>query len=186
MADGKERVVTGGLTVTGDTVLSKAIAALGYPGGGSLGFEKMWPVSADGTVDKIQSANLLIRKEFMEEVGYFDEFFDYCFEDAYLAHRIAEMGVPVRYAPSLGVDHIPMRSFRHFVRWHAARGRGLNPFKAKVGKLDSYWKLRLWSTGNTLKAHWYDWKLPLILFLLGVSLVVQKGAAFIDKRKSAQ
>lgn len=182
MADDAVRVITGGVFVHGDTVLSKAIAALGYPAGGSLGFEKMWRVSSEGTVKKISSGNLLIRRDFMDEIGYFDEAFDYCFEDAYLAFKIREKGLPIRYEKAIDVEHVPMHSFRGFVRWHAARGRGLNPFQEKVGKLDSYWRLRLWSTGNILKAHWYDWKLPLILFLLFTSFIVQKTSAIIDKR----
>ncbi|MCK5146674.1 glycosyltransferase family 2 protein [bacterium] len=183
MADTLSSVITGGTFINGTTVLSKAIAALGYPAGGALGFSKMWRVSSEGLVNKISSGNLLIHRSLMDDLGYFDESFDYCFEDAHLAFKIREKGIPIKYASEIDVEHIPMYSFKQFVRWHYARGRGINPFRAKVGKLDSFWKLRLWSTGNIVKAYWKDWKLPLIFFLLATSLLVQKFAAFIDKRK---
>ena len=49
------KVITGGTRVEAFSVLGKSIAALGFPGGGALGFEKMWRVAQDGSVQRISS-----------------------------------------------------------------------------------------------------------------------------------
>ena len=174
-------VVTGGVYVHAKTILGKSIAALGFPGGGSLGFEKMWRVASDGTVNKLCSGNMGIRRKILEKYGYFDESFSYCFEDAALAYSLAIAGVKIYYVPEMDVEHMPMEKFWSFIRWHYARGKGINSFKKKVGTLRDYIDLRLWSTMNIIKTHNKDFKLPLILMLLFLSVFSQQVASMVDK-----
>jgi len=181
LKDGKKKVVTGGVYVIARTFMGKAIASLGYPGGGSLGFEKMWRVAPDGSVEKICSGNLAIGREIIKSYGVFDESFAYCFEDAWLAYTLVKRGETIYYCPKMKVEHTATEDFGSFVRWHYARGQGMNPFQQKVGKLGSFIKLRIWSTGNIIRSHYKDLKLPMILMLLFLSIVMQKYAALIDK-----
>jgi GT2 family glycosyltransferase len=174
-------VLAGGLYVRARSVMGKAIAGLGYPGGGSLGFDKMWPVAADGTVEKICTANLALRRRVIERHGGFDETFTYCFEDAWFGYGLLQAGVAIHYAPELRVEHTPREKLGSFVRWHYSRGEGIYPFKQKVGKLDHVLKWRIWSTKNMIKAHWKDWKLPLMIFLLALSAFLQQAAYWKEK-----
>jgi glycosyltransferase involved in cell wall biosynthesis len=174
-------VFAGGLTIKASSIMGKAIAALGYPGGGSLGFDKMWPVAPDGSVEKICTANLALRRRVVEEHGGFDESFDYCFEDAWFAYSLIQSGVKIVYAPTLRVEHASRERLGSFIKWHYRRGKGIVPFKQKVGKLTHVWKWRIWSTKNMVKAHLFDLKLPLILFLFVLSFCVQQVAYRIEK-----
>lgn len=176
-----DSVITGGYFVKASTFMGKAIAALGWPCGGALGFEKMWPVAADGSVEKISTGNFVVPRRIIEKYGGFDEEFAYCFEDAWFTHQLISAGVRIIYRPEIDVEHTPRESFWSFVRWHYDRGKGLNPFQRKVGNLQKYWRLRLWSTRNIIRTYYRDPKLPLILTLLILSAIVQKIAALMDK-----
>jgi glycosyltransferase involved in cell wall biosynthesis len=182
-SDGFE-VVTGGVFIHARTVMGRSIAALGYPGGGSLGFENMWRVSEDGRVEKLCSGNMGIRRGLIERIGGFDEGFPYSFEDAWLAHLITRAGVPIHYVKPMDVEHKPMERFTSFVRWHYRRGEGMAPFRDRVGRLDRFVNLRLWSTWNLIRTHILNPTLPLILILLCVSVVVQKVASVEYRRKT--
>ncbi len=180
--DANKRVLAGGLTVKGKSTLGKAIAALGYPGGGSLGFHNMWPVAEDGTVKKVCTGNLVVRKDVFQEIGGFDESFpDPNLEDAYFSYCLNQAGIPIHYARDIYVEHKSRETFSSFIRWHWVRGKGIVPYKEKAGKLDNVLKLRLWSTGNMIRAHKTDIKLPLILFLFGLSAVIQQISYLVEK-----
>lgn len=183
LTEKNEDVITGSYFVNACTITGKAIAAQGFPCGGSLGFEKMWQVSPEGYVEKISTGNFIIKKSVVEKHGGFDEDFSYCFEDAWFTHKLVSAGIKIYYCPEIEVEHVARESFLSFVKWHYSRGEGLKPFKERVGKLTRYKKLRLWSTKNIIKAHKKDIKLPLILFLLGLSVVLQYTALLVEKVK---
>ena len=67
--------------IMGDTVtktktwFGKAVAFLGFPGGGIIGFENVWHVDSEGFTDSISSCNLAINKEIFEKTGMFDTSF---------------------------------------------------------------------------------------------------------------
>jgi len=174
-------VLTGGFIVKSSTVMGQAIAALGWPCGGALGFEKMWRVLPDNTVEKLGSGNCVIRRSIMEKMGGFDESFSYCFEDAHLAYRLGRAGIKIKYFRAMDVGHTPRESVRSFIRWHYNRGKGINLFKQKVGKLKHFFRLRVWSSMNIVKTYYKDVKLPLILSLLLLSVIVQQYAALVDR-----
>jgi len=78
----------------------------------------------------------------------------------------------------MNVYHKPTENFMAFVRWHYARGQGLPTFQDRVGKMNNFIKLRIWSSLNIIKAYYRDWKFPLILFLLVTSIFIQKYASW--------
>jgi len=177
-------VIVGGARVVSSTLLGQAIAALGFPAGGAIGFEKMWRVAPDGTVRTVSSANFAIRKWVIEKIGGFDETFSYYCEDAWFAHCLVKAGVPITYIPDIEVQHAPMESLHRFFVWHYNRGRGNYVFKRKVGKVMGFVKLRIWSSMNIIKNYYKDAKFPLILFLLGSSFFLQQLGFFVEKFRS--
>jgi len=174
-------VITGGYAVEASTFIGKSIGALGFPCGGSIGFEKMWPVAKDGTVEKISTGNFIIPKSVIQKTGGFDESFTYCYEDAWFTHQLVESGVKIKFCPDINVNHTARETLKSFIHWHYSRGKGLNLFKEKVGKLNRYYKLRIWSTKNIIKAYYTDIKFPVIMSLLVLSVILQKVACLVDK-----
>lgn len=181
-----DEVITGSYRVNARTLVGKSIAAMGFPCGGSLGFEKMWKVSSEGYVEKISTGNFVIKKSVIENYGGFDEDFDYCFEDAWFTFKLNKAGIKIRYCPDIEVEHVPREKLASFVKWHYSRGRGLKPFKERVGKLTKYKKLRLWSTKNIIREYKTSPILPLVLFLLIISIVLQYLAYFVERVKPSR
>ncbi len=180
----EEDIITGSYYVNACTIAGKAIAAQGFPCGGSLGFKKMWQVSNEGYVKKISTGNFIIKRSVIEKYGGFDEDFSYCFEDAWFTHKLTTGGIKIKYCPEIEVEHAPREKLSSFIKWHYSRGKGLKPFKQRVGNLKTYKKLRLWSTKNIIKEHAKDPKLPLILMLLVVSIGLQYSALFVENAKN--
>ncbi len=63
LAFGDSDVIVGKLVLLPSTTLGDSISALGFPAGGSLGFEKVWKVSLGGYTRSLSSCNCLIRKD---------------------------------------------------------------------------------------------------------------------------
>ncbi|MDW7680704.1 MAG: glycosyltransferase family A protein, partial [bacterium] len=129
----KESVITGSYYVKACTVMGQAIAAQGFPCGGAIGFDKMWQVSPEGYVEKISTGNFIIKRSVIEEHGGFDEDFSYCFEDAWFTHKLTTAGIKIKYCPEIEVEHAAREDFKSFIKWHYSRGRGLKPFKERMG-----------------------------------------------------
>jgi len=178
-----EEVITGSYYVRASTFLGRAIAALGFPCGGEIGFDKMWQVSPDGYVEKISTGNFILKKTVIQEYGGFDEEFSYCFEDAWFTHKLVSAGIKIKYCPDIAVEHAAREDLKSFIKWHYSRGKGLKPFKDRVGSLGKYKKLRIWSTKNIIKEYHRDPKLPLILLLLLFSIFLQYLALIAEKLK---
>ena len=62
-------VLMGGVSIPKSTFLGDSISALGFPGGGNLGFENVWKVDKDGYTKHITSCNFAARKEVFEKYG---------------------------------------------------------------------------------------------------------------------
>jgi len=179
----QNQVLTGGYIVEAKSIIGKSIAALGYPCGGSVGFDKMWHVGSDGSVEKISTGNFVIHRSVIDRYGGFDEEFSYCFEDAYFTHCLTQKGVKIIYCPAMDVRHTSRETLGEFIKWHYSRGEGLNLFKQKVGGLKKFVKLRIWSTKNIIKMHSTDFKFPVIMSLLLLSIFLQKYASWVDRVK---
>ena len=181
----KENVdaVMGKLVLKPSTFLGDSISALGFPAGGSIGFEKIWKVDGEGFTDSLSSCNCGVRKALFWKIGGFDESFPYAGgEDSLFAYHLKQAGSRIRFCPSVIAYHGARDSLRSFLRWQFRRGQSSYLFSTKVREKGNYMALRLWSTANILKASFADRKFPLILFLLGLSVLVQL-MGFLDQRK---
>ena len=179
-----EEVVMGNVKIPPSTFLGDSISALGFPGGGSVGFDKIWKVDENGYTDHITSANFAARKEIFQKFGMFDESFPFPgSEDPELSFRFTRLGVRIRYCPEVVVYHVPRTDMASFVRWQIVRGRGNYYFKQKVGPVGSFIRLRLWSSWNIVKKYITDPKFPVIFGLLILSFMLQQYGFYIENKK---
>ena len=175
-------IIMGRLVLLPSTFLGDAISALGFPAGGAIGFDKMWRVDAQGYTDSLSSCNVAFRRAVFRKTGGFDESFPYAGgEDSLLARRACEMGFRIRYCPDVVVYHGARDSLRGFWRWQFRRGISSFIFSTKVTRKKDFVSLRVWSTGNVIRYSFKDRKFPLVLVLLGLSIIAQGAGFFFGK-----
>src|SRR3989338_73316 len=183
--DEKLMAVTSGTKIPQSNFLGDCISALGFPGGGSLGFENVWKVSAEGYTNHLAVGNCALRRTVFEKVGRFDEEMKNGAEDAELSVRLERGGFPIKYVPEGFAYHEARRTWKSFVQWQLRRGRANYHFKRKVGGMmvGGFIKLRLWSAKNIVKKNLLSIRLPVILFVLFCSLILQQWGYWKERRK---
>ncbi|MGC8490405.1 MAG: glycosyltransferase family 2 protein [Syntrophobacteraceae bacterium] len=181
---GESDIIMGKLVLLPSTLMGDAISALGFPAGGSLGFEKIWRVSEQGYTTSLSSCNCAIRKDIFLQLGGFDESFPYAGgEDSFLAYSLLEAGYRIRYCPEVIAYHPARKSFVEFLRWQFKRGISSLIFANKIPRKSEYVSLRLWSTKNVIRCNCRDRKFPLVLLLLGLSFAAQTCGFLFAKYK---
>ena len=166
------------------TLLGDSISALGFPAGGAIGFDKIWKVDPKGFTNSLSTCNCAIRKNAFEKIGGFDESFPFPGgEDTLLAYDLRKINYRIKYCPDVVVYHTARDSFKDFVKWQFRRGISSFIFSTKVAKKSSFLSLRIWSTGNILKAYYYHKIFPMVLFLLGTGVLVQFLGFLFAKNK---
>lgn len=169
-----EAPLLAGNTVTRSrTFFGTAVAFLGFPGGGSLGFDRVWPVDATGHTDSVSGCNFAIRRAVFEEIGGFDPTFPVAGgEDTVLGKTALSRGHRIKYIASQLVYHPGRESLRSFVRWQITRGRGCFHIARRLDRLGRFLRLRLWSLRNSLRAAGLLYG-PLVLVLWSLLVVLQ-------------
>ncbi len=184
LALGDSDVIIGKLVLLPSTTLGDSISALGFPAGGSLGFEKVWKVSEEGYTKSLSSCNCAIRKDIFSNLGGFDESFPYAGgEDSFLAYTLVESGYRIRYCPEVIAYHPARKSFGEFLRWQFRRGISSLIFAGKISRRSQFVSLRLWSTKNVIKYNFRNRRFPLIFLLLGLSFAAQMSGFLFAKYK---
>lgn len=174
--------VTSGTRIPKSNFLGDCIAALGFPGGGSLGFSKVWKVSREGYTNHLAVGNCALRNKLFERIGVFEEKMKMGAEDTELSFRMEKAGILVKYVPEAYAYHEARDNFFSFVQWQIRRGRANYHFQQKVGRVGGFIKLRFWSAKNILKKNILNYKLPVILFLLGLSFILQQIGYLLERR----
>ena len=184
--DDRAAAVMGRVRIEGSNTLGQAIAALGFPAGGSTGFEKIWPVDAGGFTTSLSTCNCAVRREVFDAVGGFDTGFPYAGgEDSLLAYRLVNGDRCIRFCPQAVVWHAARDRWGEFVRWQFRRGISARIFYSKVARRRRFISLRLWSMHNILST-WVGHRLfPLILVLMATSAAVQAAGFFWARRRQA-
>lgn len=180
-----EDIGVGDTITNARTAFGRAVALLGFPGGGLLGFHRVWRVDVDGYTRSFSSCNLAFRKEAFEQLGRFNETFPVAGgEDTVLARHAVETGRRIRYDQAMIVYHVERNSLRSFLRWQHTRGRGNHYIQQNVPEVGGYLRLRLWTFANSFRAaRWHEW--PLVFILLVLSVLLQlKGMR--DERHRAR
>ena len=167
------RVIMGNTITDVKTRFGKAVAYLGFPGGGIIGFDKVWRVDKDGFTNSITSCNLAINKDFFVNSGMFDTSFPVPGgEDTYFGKKIVAQNEKIMYNSKQVVYHVERGSYKSFVKWQKTRGRGNFHIKRKLGSIGSFYRLRLWSFKNSLLAS--KTYFPIVAYLILASYVYQK------------
>lgn len=167
-------VITGKVIIPKSTFIGDCISALGFPGGGHVGFEKMWRVSREGYTEKLATGNSIIKKEIFKKYGPFDTSFPYGSEDSEFSFRLTANGIKIKYLDSAIIYHEPRTSLISFIKWQLYRGKGNYYFKKKVGNIGGFIKLRVWSSKNIIKKYLFSFKIFVIIPLLFLSFCLQQ------------
>lgn len=171
---GQTDAVMGRLVLMPSNFLGDSISALGFPAGGTIGFDKIWRVDARGYTSSLSTCNCALRRAVFAQVGGFDESFPYAGgEDSFLAYNLRQSGYRIRYCPDVCVYHPARDSIPGFIRWQYKRGISSYLFARKITARRSYLSLRLWSTGNILRRYLRDVRFPLIVTLLAAGYTAQ-------------
>tara|TARA_Y100000034_G_C6830643_1_gene374894 strand:+ start:301 stop:1155 length:855 start_codon:yes stop_codon:yes gene_type:complete len=173
--------VTSGTVIPKSNLIGDSISALGFPGGGSLGFENVWKVDGDGFTDHICVGNCALRRKIFDIVGKFDESMKSGAEDAEFSFRMDQKGIKIKYVKEAYAFHEARDKFIPFIKWQLRRGRANFQFKKRVGNVKGFIKLRMWSAFNILKVNKYNWRLPFIILFLGLSFMLQQIGFFLEK-----
>lgn len=177
--------VMGKLVLLPSNFLGDSISALGFPGGGTIGFDKIWKVDQKGFTNSISSCNFAISKTIFWNIGGFDESFPYPGgEDSLFAYHLRRMNYRIKYCPDVLIYHAARDSMKDFLKWQFRRGISSFIFSTKVSNKKQYVSLRVWSTRNIIRSSWRNKNFLLILFLLSTSFVSQSfGFIFARYRK---
>ena len=181
--DKKLMAVTGGTVIPSANFLGNCISALGFPGGGSLGFAKVWKVSQEGMTTHLSVGNCALRREVFQKVGSFDESMKSGAEDTEFSYRLEQAGFLIKYIPEAFAYHEARTGWKSFVQWQLRRGKANYQFKKKIGKVQPFVKLRLWSAKNIVRENFLRARFPVIVGLLGTSFLLQQMGYLQEKWK---
>jgi glycosyltransferase involved in cell wall biosynthesis len=182
LTENPDEVVMGKTQIPKAGFLADAISDLGFPGGANLGFEKVWKIDKSGYTDHISACNFGARKAVFERFGGFDERLSLngC-EDVELSLRWTTNGIRIRYRPEVKVWHAPRENLSQFLRWHFSRGRSNYQFLKAFGSVGHFVHLRFWYLQNLIRTFNKDIRLPILILLLGLSVLAQSGG-YIKER----
>lgn len=168
------------------TRFGRAVALLGFPGGGILGFDKVWRVDPDGRAYSFSSCNLAMPRAVFEVMGRFDESFPVAGgEDTVLARRMVEADRRIQYLPEQIVYHVEKRGLRAFIRWQITRGRGNYHIRKHVGRVGGYLRLRLWTFKNSLQCAGPLYA-PVVAALIALSVFFQTWGYYLEGRRNSR
>ncbi len=177
----QENVIMGNTITKAKTFFGTCVAYLGFPGGGILGFDKVWKVDEKGYTDSISSCNLAIRKGFFDEMERFNTTFPVPGgEDTYFSKKIVAKSEKIWYNKEQIVYHVERGDLGGFLRWQITRGRGNYHIKKNLGSVGGFYKLRLWSFWNSLKAS--TWRFPVVGMLILLSVIYQSKGYKIEAK----
>lgn len=181
-----EDIATGDTITKTKTIFGRAVALLGFPGGGAIGFHNVWRVDEAGYTRSFSSCNVAFRREAFEALGRFKETFPVAGgEDTVLARHAVETGRRIRYDRGMIVYHVERTGLRSFLRWQWIRGRGNYYIKGNVPEVGGYLRLRVWTFANSFRAAGLRYA-PLVFVLLVLSVTFQLLGMRAEGRRQRQ
>lgn len=184
---GKADCAVGNTRLRDSTYLGDCIGLLGFPGGGRLGFDRVWRVSAQGWASSFSSCNLAWRKAaFLQTRGFREDFPVPGGEDTVLAYEYLQAGGKIRYEPKALIVHEAITSLRRFATWMLVRGRGNYYIRRHVPKLGGFFATRWWHLGNLVRHLGFSPRLPIVLGLYLLAIVMQVWGMWREGRKAAR
>lgn len=120
----------------GQGYLADLISSLGFPGGGSLGWRKIWTVDENGYTDRFATGNGAVERDLALSVG-FEEALKHGAEDILFGERLIEMGERIKFVEEARVIHSPRKRISEFILWQVRRGRSVYELR-KIRPLRSF------------------------------------------------
>ncbi|HEY3317547.1 MAG TPA: glycosyltransferase [Coriobacteriia bacterium] len=173
-ADPLVDAVVGRVRIPPSTFLGDSIAALGFPAGGSAGYETMFEVRDDGTTDNLTTCNCALRMTALSALGGFDEAMVHGGEDTELGLRMRLAERRIVYRPDAVVAHPARTRLDEFARWFFRRGRAKRQFVLRAGNVGGYVGRRLLSYVTIVRSRWRDPRIVAIVALLVASFMLQQ------------
>jgi len=168
------QALMGKLILLPSSVLGNSISALGFPAGGSVGFDKIWRVDENGFTNSLSTCNCAVKKDTFDRIGGFDESFPFPGgEDSLLAYRLNQSGHKIKYCNDVIAYHHARESLQGFFKWQFRRGISSYIFAKKVDHKKGFLLLRIWSTLNIIRHNCLDYKFPIVFLLLCSSYLAQ-------------
>ena len=141
----------------------------------------MWRVDNNGYTTHLSGGNCAFVKKEIQKLGAFNKKLTITADDVFLAMKIVENNLKIKYNSKMIMYHQPRKDLKSFFRWHYSRGKGTYFFKQQVGSFKKFYKLRFWSTRNMIKQYWNKPHLPVMLFLLVSSFIIQRIGFSVQK-----
>ncbi len=101
--------------------LDRCIAAVGHPGGGSIGLDANTPITSDG-ITFIPGCNGAFYKTALEKVGGYDSDFDIGGEDIDISRRLRRAGYRLDYESEMTIYHRPHGPLSKYTKWNIGVG----------------------------------------------------------------
>ncbi|NOZ13404.1 MAG: glycosyltransferase [Acidobacteria bacterium] len=101
--------------------MGRCIAAVGHPGGGSLGLDANLEGIREG-IAFIPGCNAAFRKAALDAVGGYSLDFEYGGEDVDISRRLRAAGYCLEYEPAMGIYHQPHSPLPVYIKWNIGVG----------------------------------------------------------------
>ncbi len=178
--DKKEKVVTAGVSIKlGQGYFTDCISLLGFPGGGAVGFEIMWPLKNPPYTDHLCSGNLAINKKVLNDCGNFDNSMKSGNEDVNLADKLISKNIKILYQKEATIYHEARKGYLNFIKWNVLRGKSAKQF-LKQSKAKKKLTNRVSSSIRILKkiAEKHIFHLPGVIFMM-INQYFWQGVGYI-------
>ncbi|MDP2940120.1 MAG: glycosyltransferase [Candidatus Omnitrophota bacterium] len=127
-----EKVVTSGYKIKlGQGYWTDCISLLGFPGGGAMGFEVMWPLKNPPYTYHICSGNMAVKKAVFKKVGLFNISLKLRNEDTEFNQRL-ERDYKILHLKNNEVYHIARSGYFNAIKWFFFQGRSAYEIKKIV------------------------------------------------------
>ena len=181
---GQEDLIVGNTITKTMSLFGSIVALLGFPGGGSIGFDKVWRVDKDGYTESLSSCNFAIKKKVFFDIGKFNDGFRVAGgEDTVFAKKAIDKKYRIKYLPKQIVYHVEMDSWKGFMNWQIVRGRGNYYIKKALTTVSGFFKLRVWSFKNSLKRAGLFYA-PFVFLLILLSVYYQTKGYKMEKSRN--
>jgi glycosyltransferase involved in cell wall biosynthesis len=181
---GNEDVVTSGCDIKlNQGYLTNSVSLLGFPGGGAIGFETMWPLKNPPYTDHLCSGNLAITKKILSRVKNFSNEMKNGNEDVNLAEKLVENNINIFYQKNATVYHVARKGFFNFIKWNIMRGKSAAEFlkqKKNSGKVGGRLSSSKRILTKTIKTRYFIG----VLFMMLNQYIWQTGGYLWKKLKS--
>ncbi len=159
--------VQGSVKVPKSNYLGNCIALLGFPGGASVGFDKIFYVDKNNYTNQISTGNCIFKKALVLEVGNFTLNKKYSYvEDKEMALRLNKEGYKVKFTKNSYVMHPPTKKIFAYFRRQYIKGFASQIMVEEYKLFKEMGKTRIISIKNIIMNAGISLELPLVVFLL--------------------